>query len=69
MKEYGFALKKARSKQYPTETITDADYTDLLAPHANIPAQGESLLHSLEQAARDIGLYVNPNRAEFISFK
>ena len=28
MKENDFTLKKARSKQYPTETIRDAEYAD-----------------------------------------
>ena len=31
MKEKDLTLKKARSKQYPVEIITDADYTDDLA--------------------------------------
>ena len=41
-------LKKARSRQYLAETITDADYTDDLAFLANTPTQVESLLHSLD---------------------
>ena len=28
MRENGFRLKKSRSRQYSSETITDADYTD-----------------------------------------
>ena len=36
--------------------MTNADYTDDLALLTNTPAQAESLLHSLEQAARGIGL-------------
>ena len=36
MQENGFTLKKARSRQYPTETITDADYADDIALLANI---------------------------------
>ena len=58
-KENGLTLKKAKSRQYHSETITDADYSDDLALLANIPAQAESLLHRLEQASRGIGLYVN----------
>ena len=37
----------------------DADYTDDLALLADTPAQVKSLLHSLEQAARGIGLYID----------
>ena len=32
------------------------------------PDLDESLLHSLEQAAKDIGLYVNSDKTEFICF-
>ena len=46
-----------RSRRYPAWTITDADYADDIALLPNIPAQAESLLHSLEQAAGDIGLH------------
>ena len=31
MKENGFTLKKAKSRWYPSETITDTDYADDLA--------------------------------------
>ena len=39
---------KAKSRWYPTETITDADYTDDLALLANTPAQAESRQHCLK---------------------
>ena len=51
-------LKKARSRQYPAEAITDADSADDLVLLANTSAQAESLLHNLEQAARGIGLWI-----------
>ena len=35
---------------------------------SNTPAQAESPLHNLQQAARDIGLYKNSNKSEFICF-
>ena len=31
MKENGFTLEKTRSRQYPAQTIADADYTDDIA--------------------------------------
>ena len=67
-KENGFRLKKARIKHHPTEIITDADYADDLLLLANTPSQAKSLLHSLEQAARGIGLYVNLDKTEFMCF-
>ena len=39
MKENGFALKKARRRQYPAETITDVDYADDLVILVHTPAQ------------------------------
>ena len=46
-----------------------ADYADDLALLLNTHTHTvESLLHSLEQAARSSGLYVNLYKAEFILF-
>ena len=58
MKENGFTLKKARSRRYRTQTITDADYADDIAFLANTLTQAESLLYNLEQAAGGIGLHI-----------
>ena len=68
MKENGFTLKKARSKQYSAQTIMDVDYTDDIALLANTSTQAESLLHSLEQAAGGIGLLGNANKTEYTCF-
>ena len=40
-----------------------------LSASCKTPAQDESLLHSLEQEAEGIGLYVNTNKTEFMCFK
>ena len=61
-------LTKARSRRYPAITITDADYADDLALMADTIADAQSLLHSLEIAAGDVGLYVNAGKTEFISY-
>ena len=61
--------KKARSRRHSAQTVTDADYADDLALLADTPAQAESLLHSLEEAAKNIGLYVNSDKTEFMNFK
>ena len=66
MKENGLTRKKTKSRQYPTKTITDANDLVLLT---NTPAQTKSLLNSLEQAARGIGLYMNSDKTEFMCFK
>ena len=59
-------LKKARSRRYPAKTITDPDYADDLALLPNTPVQAESLLHSVEQATRGIGLHVITNKTELM---
>ena len=59
IKENGSKLTKERSRRYPAKTITNADYADDIALLANAPGQGKTLLHSLEPATDDIGLYVN----------
>ena len=51
-KKKRFPIKKAKNRQHPAETITDANYVDDLALLANTPAQAKSLLHRLEHAAR-----------------
>ena len=68
IKENGFELTKKRSRWYPAKTITDADYTDDIAILANTPAQAETLLHSQQRAAADIGLHVNAHKTECMSF-
>ena len=68
IRENGFELTKRRSKRYPAKTITDADYADDLALLANTPNQAETLLHSLERAAADIGLHVNAHKTEYMCY-
>ena len=68
IKENGFKLTKERSRRYPTKTITDPDYTVHIALLANASAQAVTLVHSLEGAAADIGIYVNALKTEYMCF-
>ena len=68
MKENGFKLAKKRSKTYPAQIITGANYTEDKAILENAPARAESLLHSLERAAASIGLHVNVDKKEYMCF-
>ena len=68
IRENGFELTKKRSRRYPTQTITDADYADDIPLLANTPNQAETLLHSLKRAAASIGLHVNAHKTEFMCF-
>ena len=67
MKENGFEPTKERSRRYPAQTITDADYTDDIALLANTLAQVESLLRSLKRVAGGIGLHVNVDKTKYMS--
>ena len=64
IKENGFKLIKKRRRRYPAKTITDADYADDIALLANTPAQAETLPHSLEWAAANIGLHLNTHKTD-----
>ena len=61
-------LTKARSHRHPAVTIIDVDYTDHLALMADTIADVQTLLHSLETATGDIGLYVNAKKTEYMSY-
>ena len=62
MKDNSFKQTKERSRRYTAHTIMDADYTGDIALLANTPAQAETLLHTLEEAAAGIGLHVNADK-------
>ena len=66
--ENSFKLTKERSTKCLAQTITDTDYTNDIALLANTPAQAETLLHCLEQAAAGIGLHVNADKTEYMCF-
>ena len=51
-----------------TSSKTDADYADDIAILANTPDQAETLQHSLERAAANIGLYVNAHKTEYMCY-
>jgi len=67
-KELGFTLCKARSRRYPEVKMTDADYADDLAILSNYITDGSSLLHCLEKAASEVGLYINYKKTEFLCY-
>ena len=68
MRDNSFKLTMERSRRYPAQTIMDADNANDIVPLANTPAQPETLLHSLEQAAAGIGLHVNMHKMEYMCF-
>ena len=59
---------EGKKKDNDTEIITDVNYADDLVLLENTLAQAKSLLHSLEQAVRGIGLYVNSDKTGVYMF-
>ena len=60
--ELGFTLQEPRSRRYPAVKITDVDYADDLAVLTNNIQDAMTLLHKIEEAASEIGLYINAKR-------
>ena len=60
--------RRKEAESSPATTITDADYADDIAILANTPDQTKTLLHSLEQAAASIGLYVHADKTEYMCY-
>ena len=68
MKENSFKLTKEKSRRYPAQTITDADYADDISLLGNTPVQAETLLHSLGRAIAGIGLHANAQNTKYMCF-
>ena len=68
MKENVYKLAKERSRKYPAQTITDADYAYDIALLANSPAQTKSRLHSLERASVGIDYHVRAEKTVYMCF-
>ena len=66
--ECGFTLTERLSSRNPANKLTDVDYADDLAITADTVLDAEKLLHLLEDAAKDVGLYVNASKTEHMNF-
>ena len=67
-KDLGFTLAERLSSRHPAEKLTDIDYADDLALSADIIKNAEKLLHSLEESANDVGLFVNAKKTEYMDY-
>ena len=65
----GFTLHPRRSRRCPAVTITDADFADDLALFADNNKDAEALLLVLEVAAEAVGLRINRDKTEYMSFR
>ena len=64
---FGFTTTPARSRRYPVEKVTDADFADDLALLTDTLEDAQRMLTSLEQAARTVGLAMNESKTKYLS--
>ena len=65
---FGFTLKKRRSRRHPATYITDTDYADDIAITADSMENIKQLLNQIEEKAKYIGLKINCGKTEYMSF-
>ena len=64
----GLTLEQRQSRRYPARTLTDTDFADDIALLLDNIADAEVLLHKVESAAKEIGLTINSQKTEYMSF-
>ena len=65
--DLGITLTKRKSSRHPATHMTDIDYADDLALLADDIYKAENLLHHIEKATSQIGLYINVKKTEYVS--
>lgn len=61
--QLGFTLLERKSRCYPGEKITDADYAEDLVILADHLKDAMSLLHNIKNVTQEIGLYANAGKS------
>ena len=64
--DLGFTHIQRRSRRHPAKKISDADYADDIALLTDYIKDAEATLHSVENLAKVIGLFVNATKTKFI---
>ena len=62
----GFTLVKRKSMIYSAEHITDIGYAEDIAVITNSMIDANTLLHKIEDTAKDIGLHINSDTTELL---
>ena len=62
----GFTIKPARSRRVKAEKIADTEFADDVALITNTIKEAQSLLDSLEAAAKIVGLRINESKTKYI---
>ena len=66
--ELGFKLDRKRSRRHNLKVITDLDFADDIALVTEELEQAQDFLHHVQENASKIGLHLNSDKTEFISF-
>ena len=64
----GFTVTPRRSRRYPVVKIADTDYPDEIALLSDLLMNAQFLLKRVEEAAKELCLYINPKKTEFTAF-
>ena len=67
MPDTGFTIRPAKSRKIKAVKIVDADFADDIALTTDTLSEVQSLLDSLETAARSIGLMLNDDKTKFMA--
>ena len=62
----GLTLKKRQSRRYPAVTLPDLDFADDIAMLEDTCVEAQDLLHRMEKACNDIGLFLNYDKTKYI---
>ena len=61
-----FELRARRSSRQPATVLSDLDFADDIVLFANNTADAQRFLHSVEQHAADVGLFINAKKTEYM---
>lgn len=64
-----FTLTERRSRRHPASIISDIDYADDIALISSCLNDAQELLQRVEQAAEEVGLHINADKTECMTFK
>ncbi|MCP4494507.1 MAG: reverse transcriptase family protein, partial [Gammaproteobacteria bacterium] len=63
----GFTIKPARSRRVKAEKLADTEFADDVALITNTIKEAQSLLDSLESAAKTVGLQINESKTKYLA--
>ena len=66
--ELGLQITERNSTIYHAVKITDAYYADDIAITTNNLSEAKLLLHIIEKSAKEIGLHINVDKTEYMTF-